>query len=180
MSHLPVRSFPPVFSSEARVLILGSVPGVRSLQLEEYYGHPQNVFWRIMQSLFGVPHTLRYSERLQQLTRCGVALWDVLESCERVSSLDSDIQRDTVVTNDIASLLHRAPHITRIGLNGATAARYFRQHIRPTLHTEQLALPVVTLPSTSPAYAAMRPENKASRWAELLAVTPVQPYPNRL
>jgi double-stranded uracil-DNA glycosylase len=176
----PVRSFAPLVPPRARLLILGSVPGLASLQANEYYGHPQNAFWRIAEALFGVAHTLPYAMRIEALAAQGVALWDVLASCERESSLDADIRAETIVPNAIGPLLASLPHVERIGCNGGAAARYFARYIAPDLAPAQQRVPVVSLPSTSPAFAAMRPHAKAERWSELLGVPPVKPYPHRL
>lgn len=157
-----VRSFPPVADARARVLILGSMPGVESLRLQRYYAHPRNAFWPIMGKLFGAAPELPYAERLRRLQDAGVALWDVLAACMRSGSLDSAIDEGSIIANDFVSFLARHGGIHSIFFNGATAERCFLRHSLPGLEAGRLALK--RLPSTSPAHAALSLDAKLQAW----------------
>ncbi len=157
------NSFPPIARADARVLILGSMPGVASLVAHEYYRHPRNAFWTIMGELYGTIRDLPYSERLEKLHEAGVALWDVLESCERKGSLDSDIIPASIVVNDIQSLIQQLPHLELIATNGGTASQLFKRHVRLTK-----GIRWVRLPSSSPANARVSTAQKLEAWRELL------------
>lgn len=166
MTEIRIHSFAPVVSVHARVLVLGSMPGVASLDADRYYAHPRNLFWPIVGTLFGFDPALPYDARLTRLTACGVALWDVAGECVRPGSLDARIEAGSVVANDIVGLLARYRGITRIRFNGAAAETLFRRHVLPTLGS---APGLQRLPSTSPAYAAMGFEAKLAAWREGLA-----------
>jgi hypoxanthine-DNA glycosylase len=156
----PIRSFPPVAESDATILILGSMPGKESLKQNQYYAHPQNAFWKIMGELVGAQRELPYNERLQKLTSAYIALWDVLKTCEREGSLDSDIQNET--TNDFAAFFKSQPLITHVFFNGAKAEQSFNRFV-----LGKQKLPPLTfqrLPSTSPAHAGMRYAEKLKAW----------------
>ncbi len=157
-------SFPPVAERSATRLILGSMPGIKSLHAHEYYAHPHNAFWKIMGALIGATPQLPYPQRLQALQQAHIALWDVLHSCEREGSLDSDIQAEQA--NDFAAFFAKHPHITHVCFNGAKAEQSFRKHVLgkqtlPDLHYTRL-------PSTSPAHAGMRYEEKLAAWRAAL------------
>jgi double-stranded uracil-DNA glycosylase len=158
-----VKSFPPIARADARVLILGSMPGVASLTANEYYRHPRNAFWSIMGELYGAKGDLPYWRRVERLQEAGVALWDVLESCERQGSLDSDIIPTSIVVNDIPGLIERLPQLQLIATNGGTASQLFKRHI-------QLPASIrwVRLPSSSPANARVNTAQKLAIWRELL------------
>lgn len=145
------------------MLILGSMPGVRSLEAGEYYAHKQNQFWKITGALLGFAPDASYAARTRALVRNGVALWDVLEACVRPGSLDADIS--DAVPNDFDAFLAKHRKIERIGLNGGTAWKYFRRHVEIPTHIE-----CVRLPSTSPAYAAMKFEKKLALWKRELGL----------
>lgn len=153
------QSFPPIAAPNARLLILGSLPGQASLRRQQYYAHPRNAFWRVMEAVLGIPADSPYPQRCQALMDAGIALWDVCASAHRPGSLDGAIQPDSVVPNDIAGLLAQHPHIRLICFNGATAATLFRRHIRPTPE-----IPTQLLPSTSPAHAGMALTQKIEQW----------------
>lgn len=159
------NSFPPVADARSRVLVLGSMPGKASLAADQYYAHPHNAFWRIVADLFGAPRDLAYPRRIALLRKRGVALWDVLESCERQSSLDSDIRDDTITVNDFATFFAEHPRIDVVYFNGAKAEQVFRRRVLRTL--EQPELRLVRLPSTSPAHAALGYDDKLRAWSEL-------------
>jgi len=164
-----IASFAPLQAPGARVLVLGSMPGVASLQAEQYYAHPRNAFWPIMEALCAVPAALPYTERVAALTRRGVAVWDVLKHCERQGSLDAAIIPASIETHAIADLLAMQPTIAAIACNGATAAALYRRHVLPQLSAQHAGLPLLRLPSTSPAHAALRFDDKLARWRTLQA-----------
>lgn len=166
MTGIRIRSFAPVVGDHARVLVLGSMPGVASLDADRYYAHPRNLFWPIVGSLLGFDPSLPYNARLARLTACGVALWDVAGECVRPGSLDARIEAGSVVPNDIGGLLTRYPGITRIRFNGAAAEALFRRHVLPTHGS---AHDLRRLPSTSPAHASLGFEAKLAAWREGLA-----------
>jgi len=155
-----VYSFPPVVSRNSKILILGSMPGEVSLKAHQYYAHPRNAFWRIMDELFGAGPSLSYQERLTVLDHAGVALWDSLRACTRPGSLDSAIRDEQA--NDFVTLFVSFPRITHVFFNGAKSEAAFRRHVLPTLPDPKHAF--VRLPSSSPAHAGMAFDNKVERW----------------
>ncbi len=161
------QGFPPVVAADARLLILGSMPGQASLAAHEYYAHPQNAFWRIMGDLFGAGPTLPYAVRLAKLQAAGVALWDVMAACERPGSLDADIVPGSVQANDFAAFFAVNRCITRVFFNGAAAETAFRRHVLPGLGEAGLALQ--RLPSTSPAHAALSYDKKLAAWSQIIS-----------
>ena len=168
------ESFPPAAGDDARVLILGSMPGVASLRAQQYYAHPRNLFWPFMGALFGAAPELPYAERLRQLQRHGIAVWDVLAFCERPGSLDGRIARASEVANDIAGLRAKQPRLERICLNGGKAAEVFERHIAKRVPQAIAGLSVIALPSTSPANAGIARDTKFAAWRDALA-----PYSKR-
>jgi double-stranded uracil-DNA glycosylase len=158
-----VRSFAPIAAPDARILILGSMPGIASLEAGQYYAHPRNAFWPIMGALFGAGPDLPYAERVARLKAEGVAVWDALQACEREGSLDSKIRSE--VPNDFAVFFAAHPAIRRIGLNGGKAAASFRKH---AAHFLPANAQVHLLPSTSPAHAARGFEEKCAIWRAAL------------
>jgi TDG/mug DNA glycosylase family protein len=148
--------FLPVTGDTPRVLILGSFPSVKSLEHLEYYGNPQNHFWKIIDALFAIDHRLPYQERITGLTRHHLALWDVISTCKRKGSADEAIQEP--VFNDISGFLTAHPSVRLIVLNGGTAGRYFhRMNMTPVRKNS-------VLPSTSPANARYTLAEKVSAW----------------
>jgi hypoxanthine-DNA glycosylase len=162
MTH--IHSFTPVSNADAKMLILGSMPGKESLKQNQYYAHPSNVFWKIMGELVGAYPHLPYAERLYVLKSSGIALWDVLASCERETSLDAHIRKETA--NDFASFFALHPHITRVFFNGAKAEQCFRKFVQDKQTLPPLELH--RLPSTSPAHAGMRYADKLQAWRAAL------------
>jgi len=155
-----LRSFPPVADRNARILILGSMPGQRSLDAQQYYAHPHNTFWKIMGELTGAQPQLPYEQRLEKLMQAGIALWDVLQTCERKGSLDADIKHEQA--NDFSTFLANHPHITHVYFNGGKAEQSFRKFVLKEQPLPELKLR--RLPSTSPAHAGMPYEAKLSEW----------------
>lgn len=163
------RSFPPVFRSDARVLILGSMPGAESLRRREYYAHPRNAFWPIMGVLFDAGPDLPYRRRLARLRAARVAVWDVLARCRRTGSLDAAIAPESARPNDIPALLRRAPRLRRVCFNGGAAERWFRRCFGKRLDRPPFAgLVFQRLPSTSPAHAGRSPAKKRELWRAAL------------
>jgi len=163
-----VQSFDPVAGVGATRLILGSIPGRASLDAGEYYAHPRNVFWRIIDRLFSIPTSLPYSDRCARLVAQRVALWDVLRACTRRASLDSDIVASSMVTNDLASFLNAHRDIRAVYFNGTKAERVYHQFITPALAGRSPEIPAYRLPSTSPANASISFEEKLKRWSALV------------
>lgn len=161
---LRIHSFPPISAADARVLILGSMPGKASLAANQYYAHPQNRFWMIMGELIDAGWDKPYDRRLERLIAHRIALWDVLHSCTRTSSLDSDIDDSTIVPNDIVRLLETHPEITRVYFNGHKAEQTFQKHLRTDAGRIERGIAYTRLPSTSPANASMPYREKLARW----------------
>lgn len=155
----------PVVGEGARLLVLGSFPGVASLQAQQYYAHPRNQFWPILSALWGLEgkqalQALPYADRLPIARAHGLAIWDVYAGCEREGSLDSAIQRAEL--NDLAGLIQRVPTLQAIAHNGGESATHMKI-------TQALGLPVFKLPSTSPANASWSFERKLAAWREVFA-----------
>lgn len=163
-----VASFPPIARADARVLILGSMPGVRSLEAGQYYAHPHNGFWPIACAFVGLDPSAGYAARTSALRRHGIALWDVLRSCERPGSLDAAIVRRGAVVNDFAGFLARHARIATVLCNGGTAHDLFVKFGLPQLGGERRP-EIVRLPSTSPAHASLRLGAKQRVWHDALA-----------
>jgi hypoxanthine-DNA glycosylase len=166
------QGFPPIARSDARLLILGSLPGAESLRQRRYYAQPRNHFWRIMGELCGAGPELDYEERARRLQQHGIALWDVCAAAYREGSLDSSIDPATIEVNDFAAFYAAHAGIARVCCNGSTSFDLYRRRVLPTLPSPWLAIAPVRLPSTSPAHAAMSYEQKLARWRELLALSP--------
>ena len=162
-----IESFAPVETPHARVLILGTMPGVASLQAQQYYAHPRNTFWPIMATLLGFDVALPYEQRLAQLRANRIALWDVLASCHRPGSLDANIARDSEQPNDFVSLFAHCRQIRAVACNGGSAFALFRRHVLPVVDVS--GIDVLQLPSTSPAHAGMSLATKLAEWRRLSA-----------
>lgn len=153
--------FAPLADPAAHTLVLGSLPSRRSLELKQYYGNPRNAFWRIMGELLGAGPELPYPLRVERLTGAGIAVWDVLARSVRPGSMDADIDMASAVPNDFERFFRDFRAVRRVFFNGRTAAAAFERFgCRP--RTRDLDLH--TLPSTSPAYAAMPFADKLARW----------------
>jgi TDG/mug DNA glycosylase family protein len=162
-----VTGFTALGRPDARVLILGSMPGVASLTEGRYYAHPRNVFWAIMDELMAPVdcEEFRYQDRVSRLLRARIALWDVLKSCQRAGSLDSSIKRGTEVANDFESFYCEHPEIALVVFNGTKAQQsYARLGV-----SGPAAMDFVRMPSTSPAHASLGFEEKLECWRTVLA-----------
>jgi double-stranded uracil-DNA glycosylase len=158
--------FPPLAQPDARTLILGSLPGQMSLQLNQYYGQPRNAFWRIMAATFNFPPDLPYEERVAALQSHGIAAWDVCASAFRPGSLDSNLS--DIVINDFRAFFNTHKAIRLICFNGKTSERLYRQSVLPSLPKRSAGIPAIQLPSTSPAHAGMSFAQKLARWKTAL------------
>ena len=156
------RCFPPIASPDARVLILGSMPGRASLAAGQYYAPPRNVFWPIMGCLLDFDASRDYPARVDALKVAGIAVWDILDSCHRPGSLDSAIADDSLVANDLPGFLATHAEIHHVFFNGAKAESCFRRHIKLTMAEPQIGF--ARLPSTSPAHAGLSFERKLEAW----------------
>lgn len=156
--------FPPIARPDATVLILGSLPGQRSIDAGQYYAHPQNTFWKIMSELYGIEGS--YRERCAGLIEHRIALWDVLASSVRPGSLDASIQTDTATANDFGRFLVTHTNIRLVAFNGQKAQQLFKRivHINDVCRSIDFR----ALPSTSPAYVAMPFSGKLVAWKTVL------------
>lgn len=164
---------PPLARSDARILILGSLPGNMSLQLGQYYAKPQNAFWRIMAATLHFSPDLPYSDRVAELQNHKIAAWEVCASAFRPGSLDSNISQ--VVVNDFESFFKAHPAIRLTCFNGKTAEKLYLRRVLPTLSKPFSDIPILGLPSTSPAHAGMTFAQKLAHWKPALAI----PKPDR-
>lgn len=153
----------PVYDGQSRILILGSFPSVRSREVGFFYGHPQNRFWKTLASVFGeaIPETV--AQKRAFLLSHGVALWDVIASCEIVGSSDSSIRN--ALPNDVGRILRAAP-IERVFVNGGTAHRLYLRYLQ-----SQTGVEAIRLPSTSPANAAWTQEKLNAAWSVIREVS---------
>ncbi|WP_428242270.1 DNA-deoxyinosine glycosylase [Gynuella sp.] len=159
------RSFSPVIEENSEVLVLGSMPGEASLRQQQYYGHPQNLFWEILLECEGYEaNTLDYADKLALLKNKKVALWDVLEYCERPGSLDSSIVTETEQANDLITLLRQYRNIRKICFNGKKSYQSFHRHVLRDNTDFFQTYKLVTLPSTSPANASIPRTVKYQQW----------------
>lgn len=159
-----IVSFSPIVRVGAKTLILGSMPGKRSLQEQQYYAHPQNSFWSIMGKLFGAGKDQKYEERIQILTSCGIAVWDVLQACHRAGSLDSAIDETSAVPNNFKKFFIKYPQIKFIFFNGCKSEQMYKRYVLPELPEKFANIAYKRLPSTSPAHASMTRAEKLKQW----------------
>ena len=153
------KAFASLADDNSTMLILGTMPGEKSLQLQEYYGNRGNQFWRIMFAVFNEPFTLDYTAKLNFLKRNGIAVWDVLEYCEREGSLDSNIKNE--VPNDFAAFYAKHPNIKTVFFSSKNAAAYYDKYVGKREH-----LVYITLPSPSGVNASMPYVKKLEIWRE--------------
>lgn len=163
ISNIQLIAFPPILPQAPHTLILGTMPGAKSLQLNQYYGHPQNQFWKFMGEIYGAHKTLPYEDRVQILKDKGIAVWDVLSSCTRIGSMDADIQNATV--NDFETFYKEHPTLQRVIFDSLVAEKLYLKHALPILTRN---LNYQRVPSPSPAYAKMGYQEKLILWTEAL------------
>lgn len=161
------RCFPPVVDERTRLLVLGSLPGEKSLEIQQYYGHRQNKFWELLGVVISVDlRSLKYGARLAALREYGIGLWDVIAEAERAGSLDASICN--AFNNELTELVETLPNLRAIGFNGGTAARLGRKQLQAS--TAQLSL--IDLPSSSPAHT-IGFEPKLQVWRQLANYLPL-------
>ncbi len=151
---------PPVFDSHSKVLILGSFPSVKSREAQFFYGHPQNRFWKVTSNVFGSAEPRTIEEKKAFLLAHGIAVWDVIASCDITGSSDSSIKN--VVPNDLTQILN-VTEIQTIFVNGKTAEKFYNKYIKKSIGRE-----AVCLPSTSPANAAWSAERLTEAWKQII------------
>jgi TDG/mug DNA glycosylase family protein len=159
-------SFAPIADENAKILILGSMPGQASLDAGQYYAHKRNLFWPIMAELLRFDLSASYEERAAALRASGIALWDVLQSCQREGSLDANIQPDSLTVNDFAGFLLQHRQIRHIFFNGEKAATCFHRHVAKTDYSAEIMCQ--RLPSTRPANASQSLTFKLQAWHQIL------------
>ncbi len=162
-----IKGFNVLGDHQAKILILGSMPSVTSLQKQQYYAHSRNAFWRIMAALFNNAKPLDYLQVQSLMEAEKIAVWDVVKSCVREGSLDSAIEKESIEVNDFIRLFKVFKQVKWIFFNGSTAQKLFKGNVYQQLPAEYKTLSYTKLPSTSPAYAAMRYEDKLAAWAVL-------------
>lgn len=154
-----ISSFPPIIDRSSRILILGSIPGVKSLEKKQYYAHPQNKFWKIIFELLEEDFTNDYSKKIEVIKKHHIGLWDVIDSCERKGSLDSEIRNEEA--NRIEELLENYPNIKAIFCNGGKSFKNLQKILG-----KNYKIPVFLLPSTSPLHTISF-ETKLEEWRKI-------------
>jgi TDG/mug DNA glycosylase family protein len=162
-----MKSFAPLIGLQPHSLILGSMPSQISLDCRQYYANPNNAFWWIMTQIIASDNCLDYDRKTKLICDSGFAVWDVLASCQRKGSLDSNIQRSSETANDLLSLIQDNPSLRLIAFNGAAAKQIFMRYCSGIL-SQYPELRWRQLPSTSPAHAAMQKSEKLVIWRDAL------------
>ena len=153
------KAFPPIADKHSKILILGTMPGEKSLELQQYYGNRGNQFWKILFEIFGEEFSPDYNVRTNLLKQNGIALWDVLQHCEREGSLDSNIKNEAA--NDFESFFKAHPQIKHVFFSSKNAAAYYDKYVG-----RREGIKYDVLPSPSGANASMRPAEKLKIWRE--------------
>jgi double-stranded uracil-DNA glycosylase len=161
-----VAGLPLIAAPDARVLVLGSAPSVLSLQKQEYYGNPRNAFWPLMAELLGRPPGEDYAARTRMLLEARIALWDVLASAERPGSLDASIVATTAAVNDFEAFFAGHQQVRAVFFNGRTARAFWDRRVMGGQRVPS-GLALTTLPSTSPANAALTLAEKVAAWRQV-------------
>jgi len=159
-SIIKSKSFSPIIYSDTKILIFGSLPGKKSLEIQQYYGHARNRIWKILSHLTGSDVPVTYQQKKELLYKNKIGLWDVAHSAHREGSLDSNIKDES--PNDIESLLDNYSSIKVIGFNGKKSEKMFYKYF-----TEKTDIKYVPLPSTSPANMVISFEDICARWSQL-------------
>lgn len=168
-----IYSFAPIAGRQAKILILGSMPGQASLTAGQYYAHQRNAFWPILSAWLQLHPDANYVARVAALQSSPIALWDVLKSCKRTGSLDTGIEVGSEIVNDFQSFFATQPALTHIFFNGSKAEACFRRYIVASCDTSIFKL--IRLPSTSPAHARLSLEEKRSVWHTALQMAQQSP-----
>lgn len=155
-----INSFPPIVDGNSKILILGSMPGAKSLQMQQYYAFPQNQFWKIIFHLFDEEFSEDYETRINIIKQNNVALWDVIESCERKGSSDTEIKDE--IDNNIPELIEKHPNIKTIFCNGQKSYKNLLKILG-----KDFKIPIVVLPSTSPLHT-VKFEEKLLSWKQII------------
>ena len=163
-----VTGFPPIADNNAIILILGSMPSIKSLEENQYYAHQRNSFWFIMKNLLAGNTDLDYEQKKTMLLNNRIALWDVLNTCQRKGSLDSSIKNNTIIVNDFNSFFTRHSSIKAVYFNGTRAQQEYNKHVLPALDKKFSTITYTRLPSTSPAMASLSREQKLHQWKAIL------------
>lgn len=163
-----ISGFPAIARPDAEILILGSMPGEDSLKAGQYYAHPRNGFWPILMGLLGHTSELTYSQKCKVLVENKIALWDTLKTCVRSGSLDSSIVNSSITPNNFNLFFDTHSYVRSIFFNGRKSQEVFEKKVQPNLPKKYQDLKQVTLPSTSPAMAMLRLEQKQEKWSVIL------------
>lgn len=158
------QGFSPIANVDAKILILGSMPSSVSLQQQHYYAHSGNAFWKIISQLLKFSQKLAYNDKLIALKSHRLCLWDVIQSCERQGSLDSQINKKSIICNDFENFFRQYLQITHIFFNGRCAEQEYNRRVLPILSTKFQQIVCTRLPSTSPAMATLSFEKKLAAW----------------
>lgn len=153
-----VHPIPPLFDGESKILILGSLPSVKSREAMFFYGHPQNRFWKMLSLIYQEPLPQTIEEKRMLILKHRLALWDTIYSCDIIGSSDSSIRN--VTPTDLREILEKSK-ITKVICNGKTSGKYYEQY-----QMKETGIRPVILPSTSPANAAYSLERLAAIWQE--------------
>lgn len=151
------QSFQPIISKEPEILILGSLPGDLSLEMNQYYGHPRNRFWKILFTIYHETYSEDYTERIKLIENHHLVLWDIAHSAIRKGSMDVDIK--DVIPNKIDELLEKYPSVTQIIFNGKKSEQLFKKYFQP-----KSQIIYTSLPSSSPANAQFSLERLVEIW----------------
>lgn len=154
-----LHPIPPLYNKSSKILVLGSFPSVKSREQVFFYGHPQNRFWRVISAIFGKNVPVTIEEKRELLLNNGIAVWDVIASCDIVGS--SDISIRNAVPNDLSMILNNSK-IEKIFVNGKTAEKYYNKYLK-----EKLGMEAICLPSTSPANATYSFEDLVKAWGQI-------------
>lgn len=162
-----ISCFAPIADKDARVLILGSMPGVASLNQQQYYAHTRNSFWYIMADFFSIKPDASYKDKISILKSKKIAVWDVLKNCVRPGSLDTDINSESIVANDFLVFFRQHQKIKHVFFNGQKAEKEFNKHVIPILTDQFGDIQYHLLPSTSPAMAGLNKDQKLAIWHQI-------------